>query len=143
MQKIIIIGSPGSGKSRLSKILGEKLNLPVIHLDQLFWKENWVRVSDEVFRERLICELEKDKWILDGNFAKTLKLRLKYSDHVVFMNYPSWLCVLRVLKRVITNKGKTRPDMTEGCPERLDIEFLKYVKNFKKLRLEQIKKDII
>ena len=142
MQRILVIGSPGSGKSRLSKIMAQKLNLPLIHLDQIFWLPNWTPLEKPVFKEKLIEELKKDRWILDGNFASTLKLRLEYCDHVVFMNYPAWLCILRVLKRVITNHGKTRPDMTEGCNEKLDIEFLKYIRDFKKLRLKQLRNDL-
>ena len=138
MQRIIIIGCPGSGKSRLSKILAKKLNLPLIHLDKLYWKPNWQEVSKEEFNELLLNELQKPLWILDGNFGRTLELRLKYADHVILMNYPTLTCILRVLKRVITNRGKTREDMTEGCNEKLDIEFLKYVKKFKKIRLPQM-----
>ena len=140
MKRIIIIGCPGSGKSRLSKILAKKLNLPLVHLDKLFWKPNWQSVSKEQFKELLLEELEKPCWILDGNFWSTLELRLKYADHVILMNYPTVTCILRVLKRVIKNRGKSREDMTEGCNEKLDIEFLKYVRKFKKTRLPQMKK---
>ncbi len=138
MQRIIIIGCPGSGKSRLSKILAKRLNLPLVHLDKLFWKPNWQEVSKEEFDELLIKELEKPAWILDGNFSRTLKLRLQYADHVILMNYPTLVCVFRILKRVIINRGKTRDDMTEGCNERLDLSFLKYVRGFKKKRLPQM-----
>ncbi len=139
MQRIIIVGCPGSGKSRLSKILSQKLNLPLVHLDQIFWEAGWNAVSKEVFKQRLLYELEKERWILDGNFASTLELRLKYCDHVIFMNYPTLTCLLRVLKRVRQNKGKTRPDMTEGCEEKLDLDFLKYIKSFKKTKLPKMR----
>lgn len=140
MQRIIIIGCPGSGKSRLSKILAKRLNLPLVHLDKLFWKPNWEEVSKEHFDKLLVEELKKPSWILDGNFSRTLELRLKYADGVILLNYPALTCVLRVLKRVIKNRGKTREDMTEGCNERLDIPFLKYVRSFKRTRLPQMKK---
>ena len=138
MQRIIIIGCPGSGKSTFSKELAKILNLPLVHLDKLFWKPNWQEVSKEEFDNLLIAELEKPAWILDGNFSRTLELRLQYADHVILMNYPTAVCVFRILKRVILNHGKTRDDMTEGCNERLDLSFLKYVKGFKKKRLPQM-----
>lgn len=139
MERIIIIGCPGSGKSTLGKKLAKTLNLPLVHLDQLFWRENWACIPNEEFDALLLCELKKDKWILDGNFHRTLDLRLDYCDAVILLNYPTLVCYFRVIKRIIANAGKTRSDMTEGCPERFDREFLKYVLSFKKKKLPKIK----
>lgn len=140
MKRIIIIGCPGNGKSRLAKILGEKLNLPVIHLDKLFWLPNWVERSKEEFNEILLDELEKEHWIMDGNFGASLPTRLKYCDHVILLNYPTAVCYFRVLKRVIKNRGKTRADMTEGCNERFDPSFMKYIRTFKRTKLPNLYK---
>lgn len=140
MQRILIIGSPGSGKSRLSVLLGTKLNLPVVHLDKLFWLDGWTSRDKEEFDSLLLKELEKDKWIIDGNFKRTLELRLKYADSVILLNYPSFVCRLRVLKRIVFNRRKTRPDMANNCPERYDRKFMQYVKAFKKESLPAIKK---
>lgn len=142
MKRIIIIGCPGSGKSTLGKKLAKILNLPLVHLDQLFWRENWISIPNEEFDALLLCELKKDKWILDGNFHRTLDLRLDYCDTVILLNYPTPVCYFRVIKRVIANAGKTRSDMTEGCPERFDREFLKYVLSFKKKKLPKIKETL-
>ena len=139
MKKVLIIGCPGNGKSRLAKILGKQLNIPVIHLDQLFWKPNWVECPREEFLQLLTQELEKDAWIMDGNFGNTIPLRLQYADHVILLNYPSWVCYFRVLKRVITNYGKTRDDMTSGCNEKLDLAFMRYIRGFKKNKLPKIR----
>ena len=138
MEKIVIIGCGGAGKSTLARALGDKLDLPVVHLDKLFWRPGWDPVSREEFDVLHSRALAGEKWILDGNFSRTLKLRLQYADHVILMNYPTLVCVFRILKRVIINRGKTRDDMTEGCNERLDISFLKYVRGFKKKRLPQM-----
>ncbi len=139
MQKILIIGSPGSGKSTLATKLGNLLKLPVIHLDQLFWLENWVEKDRKLFKQELIERLKQNKWIIDGCFINTLPLRLEYCDHVILLNYPTLTCAFRVIKRVKTNKGKTRIDMAEGCPERFDFNFLKYVFTFKRKKLAKIK----
>ena len=138
MQKILIIGSPGSGKSTLARKLGNILNLPVVHLDQIFWQENWVEKDKESFDNELIAHLLQEKWIIDGCFIRTLPLRLKHCDHVILLNYPTLTCALRVIKRIVTNKGKTRPDMANNCPERFDFEFMKYILSFKGKKLPKI-----
>ncbi|MBQ8541299.1 MAG: AAA family ATPase [Clostridia bacterium] len=130
MQKILVIGSPGSGKSTFSKILSEKLNIPLVHLDRLWWKDGWVERSREEFDMLLKKELENECWIIDGNYQRTLELRLKYADTVIFFDYNRFLCLWRVLKRVAVNHGKVRADMPLGCPERFDWDFMKYVYHF-------------
>jgi adenylate kinase family enzyme len=130
MQRIVIIGSGGAGKSTLARQLGEKLRLPVVHLDQLFWKPGWVETTQEEFDEKLARELAKPAWIMDGNFNRTIPQRLERCDTVIYLDFHRVTCLLGVLKRILTSYGKTRPDMAEGCPERLDLDFLKWVWNF-------------
>lgn len=130
MQKILIIGSPGSGKSKFSFRLSKKLNIPIIHLDKLFWKEGWVSRSKETFDKLLIEEMEKESWIIDGNYSRTLPMRLEKADTVILFDYSRFVCLWRVLKRVVTNYGKVRADMSEGCRERFDWEFIRYVWSF-------------
>jgi adenylate kinase family enzyme len=130
MQRIVIIGSGGAGKSTLARQLGEKLRLPVVHLDQLFWKPGWVETTQEEFDEKLARELAKPAWIMDGNFNRTIPHRLERCDTVIYLDFHRVTCLLGVLKRILTSYGKTRPDMAEGCPERLDLDFLKWVWNF-------------
>lgn len=130
MQKILIIGSPGSGKSTFSKRLSKKLNIPLVHLDCLWWKEGWIERGREELDALLLTELEKESWIIDGNFSRTLDMRLKYAGTVILFDYNRFLCLWRVLKRVAVNHGKVRDDMPFGCPERFDWEFMKYVYKF-------------
>ena len=137
MQRILIIGCSGAGKSTLARKLGEKTGLPVVHLDALFWKPGWVETEREVFDARVLAELEKPAWIIDGNYARTLPVRLEKCDGVIYLDFPRWLCILGVLKRVLTTYGTVRPDMPEGCPERFDWEFLKWVWNFNRNNREK------
>lgn len=132
MKRVIIIGCGGSGKSTLSRVLSEKTNLPVVHLDKLFWKEGWVNISREEFDNLLNEELKREEWIIDGNYDRTLKERLKKSDTVIYLDYPRMTCLLGVVKRVLSNYGKVRPDMAEGCPEKFDLDFIKWIWNFNK-----------
>ena len=132
MERILVIGCPGSGKSRLSRMLGEKLGLPVVHLDQLWWKPGWENVSVEEFDARLEEVLEGEQWIIDGNFSRTMPLRLRHCDTIIYLDYSRWRCLLGMTQRVLGSHGKVRPDMGEGCPERFDWEFVKFIWNFNK-----------
>ena len=130
MERIVIIGCGGAGKSTLARQLGEKLNLPVVHLDKLWWKPGWVETSRDDFDAKLAQELKKPRWIMDGNFNRTIEVRIAKCDTIIYMDFSRVTCLLGVLKRVITTHGKVRPDMGEGCPERFDLEFLKWVWSF-------------
>lgn len=137
MKRVIIIGCGGAGKSTLARQLGEKTGLPVVHLDKLFWKPGWEEMPKEEFDQSIRRELEKETWIMDGNFDRTLPERIKRSDTVIYLDFSRMACLLGVLKRVVTTYGKVRPDMGEGCPERIDLEFLKWVWNFNKNKREK------
>ena len=132
MERIVIIGCPGSGKSTLARELGEKLNLTVVHLDRLWWTKGWENVSMEEFDERLENALALDSWIIDGNYSRTMDARLEKCDTIIWLDYSRWACLRGMFQRVILNHGKVRPDMAEGCPERFDLEFFKYIWNFNK-----------
>lgn len=137
MERIIIIGCGGAGKSTLARQLGEKLDIPVVHLDKLFWKPGWVEASEEEFDCLLAQELEKAKWIMDGNFTRTLPQRMERCDTIIYMDFSRWACLRGVIKRMLSTYGKVRPDMGEGCPERVDWAFLKWVWNFNKNNRER------
>ncbi len=132
MKRVIVIGCPGAGKTTLAIKLGQKTGLPVVHLDSLFWLPGWTQRPREEFDRLLMEELQKDAWIVDGNYGRTMPLRMEACDTVVCLDSPTIVCILGVIKRVITNHGKTRVDMGKDCPERFDWEFLKFVWNFRK-----------
>lgn len=137
MERIVIIGCGGAGKSTLARQLGDKLGLPVVHLDKLFWRPGWVQVSQEEFDALLQVELEKEKWIMDGNFNRTMQERVARCDTIIYLDFSRFACICGVVKRVLTTYGTVRPDMGEGCPERIDFEFLKWVWNFNKNKRER------
>ena len=132
MKRIIVIGCSGSGKSTLSRRLGQIMQIPVVHLDKLWWKPGWENISREEFDILHQAAMEGPTWILDGNFSRTLSKRLEKCDTVIYLDFNRFTCISGVLKRVIANLGKVRPDMPDGCPERFSWEFLRWVWNFNK-----------
>lgn len=137
-RRIIIIGSGGAGKSTLARQLGSITGTPVIHLDAIYWRPGWQPVGEEEFDARLSAELKKERWIIDGNFGRTLAQRARRSDLVIYLDYSSVVCLCGVIGRRIKYRGRTREDMTEGCEEKLDWEFLKWVVSFKKTKKPEI-----
>lgn len=132
MERIMIIGCGGAGKSTLARQLGEKTGLPVVHLDKLFWKPGWESLSQEEFDLVHQEAISRERWIIDGNFDRTIPQRLSRCDTVLYLDFSRWACVMGVAKRVLTTYGTVREDMGEGCPERFDLEFLKWVWDFNK-----------
>ena len=137
-ERILVIGSPGAGKTTLARALSEKLDLPLVHLDMLHWREGWTEAPREEFDALLGEALARPRWIIDGNYSRTLPLRLSRCDTVVCLDYPRLLCLWGAVKRVLKNAGRSRPDMGPGCPERLDPEFLRYIWNFRKTQRQKI-----
>jgi adenylate kinase family enzyme len=127
MNKIALIGSGGSGKSTMAAKMGEKLNIKVWHLDRLLWKPNWTPTNREEQNQILEELIRKENWIIDGNYNSTLDIRLKAADTIIFLDLPRYICVFRVFKRMVKYRNQTRPDMREGCNEKVDFKFLKWV----------------
>ena len=130
--RIVIFGCGGSGKSTLARKLGEKLNIPVIHLDQIYWRPGWQPITDEEFDKILIEKLSEKEWIIDGNFNRTIPLRLEHCDTAIYLDFSRFTCLRSVIGRVIRYYGKTRPDMGTDCPDKFDLEFLIWIWNFNK-----------
>ena len=137
MERILIIGCGGAGKSTLARQLGEKTGLPVVHLDRLFWHPGWVESTKEEIDEKIAQAMEQPRWIMDGNYNRTMSKRLETCDTVIYLDFSTFACLMGVAKRVITTYGQVRPDMGEGCPERFDWEFLKWVCNYNRNKRER------
>ena len=125
MKKIIVIGCPGSGKSTFSKELHKVTNIPLYHLDMIYWNSDRTRVEKVVFREKLIDILEKDEWIIDGDYLSTLELRLESCDTVFFLDYSVDVCLEGINDRI----GKVRSDIP-WVEYEIDSDFVEYVKTY-------------
>ncbi len=125
-KKIIVVGSPGSGKSYFSKIIGEVMGIEVTHMDMLFWNSDKTYITDDELVNKLNNVMLKDEWIIDGNYKSTMELRLKEASIVFFLDFTTEQCIEGITNRV----GKPRDDMP-WIEESVDPEFLKFVLNFK------------
>ena len=130
MQKIIVIGCPGAGKSTFSRALQGKTDLPPYHLDMLFWNADKTNVSREEFDQKLTRILKQDKWIIDGNYGRTLEMRLKECDTVFLLDFPVSRCLSGVESRI----GKPREDMP-WIEQEFDAKFKDWIINFPKKEL--------
>lgn len=127
MRRVLVIGSGGAGKSTLAARLGARTGLPVIHLDALYWHAGWIETPPDAWARTVAGLLERDEWVMDGNYGGTLDARLAASDTVVFLDLPRLVCLWRVVRRWLRHRGRTRPDMAAGCDEQLTLEFVHWV----------------
>jgi adenylate kinase family enzyme len=127
MQRVLVIGSGGAGKSTFAARLGQRTGLPVIHLDREYWQPGWIEPAPEAWTATITRLVTGERWILDGNFGGSMDLRLQACDTVVFLDMPRLACLWRVLRRRLRHHGSARPDMTPGCDERLSLEFLWWI----------------
>lgn len=130
MKRILVIGSGGAGKSTFANQLGAILELPVIHLDQAYWKPGWEKPSKEEWSATIEQLVAQNEWIMDGNFGGTLPQRIKRADAIILLDISRWICLWRVAKRAVKYRGRHRPDMAPGCQERFDFEFIRWIWNY-------------
>ena len=127
--RIAIIGYSGSGKSTLAKKLGEAYNLPVLHFDKVQFRPNWEirpQKSIEVMTKAFL-DLH-DSWVIDGNYSKLyFERRMAEADVIILLLFGRLSCLNRVHRRYRKYKDSTRTDMADGCKEKLDWEFVKWV----------------
>ena len=138
----MIIGCSGAGKSTLAIKLHQLTQLPVFHLDQYYWKPNWVESTTSEWEPVMKQLAAKEAWIIDGNYGGTMNIRIKRADTIIYLDYSSFSCLWRITKRIFKYHGQARPDMTEGCEERFDWEFYHYVAVYNLTRRKQLLKKL-
>jgi adenylate kinase family enzyme len=126
MERVLVLGGCGAGKSTFARQLGAVLDLPVIHVDAEYFRAGWVEPEPDVWRARVAELTAAPRWIMDGTYHNTLDLRLPHADTAIVLDLPTWLCLTRVLLRIATTYGRVRPDAAPGCPEQFDPEFIAY-----------------
>ncbi|MCA1012506.1 topology modulation protein [Halobacillus halophilus] len=141
MKRIMVMGiSAGAGKSTFARQLGDQLNIRVYHLDAFYWKPGWIEAGFPEFKSKQEEVVERDSWIIEGNYSSTYDLRASHADTIIYLELPLLLCLYRVIKRWWLHRGKTRADMGEGCEEKLDLEFIKFIVTTYHPRKKKMKK---
>jgi len=138
MERVLIIGSNGAGKSTFSQSLSAKAGLPLTHLDQLYWTGNWNVAPRDIFLSAVQQIVTGDKWIIEGNNLSSINTRLPYADTVFWFVFPPIQCVWNVIKREHQYRGKSRPDMPKECISKIDLQFLITVWRFNRNNLQRI-----
>jgi adenylate kinase family enzyme len=123
MRRVLVIGPGGAGKSTFATRLGEQLQIEVKHLDRYYWQPGWVKPAPDEWLKTVESLVSEESWIIDGNYSGTLDLRLKSCDTIIFLDLNRFVCMWRILKRLFRYRQETRPDMAEGCYEKIDLEF--------------------
>ena len=126
-RRIAVIGSPGAGKSTLATAIAQATGLPLIHLDREYWRPGWVEPEATEWATRNARLVAGERWVIDGNYGSSLPARLDRAELVVWLDLPTATCLLGAVRRMTAYRGRARPDMREGCPERLDVEFAKFL----------------
>ena len=132
-KKVLIIGCAGSGKTTLAKQLSKIIDLPIIHMDNYYWTKNWGRKSDDAWHD-IVNELcQQPKWIMDGNYTKTMATRFQHACTIIYLDIPRWKCLLRVMiRRFRLIYNKNRDDIPANCNERMSVEFYRWIWNYPK-----------
>jgi adenylate kinase family enzyme len=138
VERVLVVGAPGAGKSTVAAAIGRHAALPVVHLDQHYFRPGWVEPPQDEWRRTVEGLAGGRKWVIDGNYGSTLDLTFGRADTVVWLDLPTWLCLWRISRRVLRHRGEVRPDMAPGCPERLEWDFFAYTATFRRRKRNRI-----
>ncbi|GKQ50940.1 AAA family ATPase [Bradyrhizobium sp. Ce-3] len=129
MQRVLVMGSSGSGKSTFARRLSAMTGIPTVSIDALFWKPGWIESDKNEFEHRMTEAARAPRWIMDGNYMRhgAGELRRELSDTIIWFDLPRSTCMLGIFRRIAGSYGQVRPEMAEGCPEKIDLEFFRYV----------------
>lgn len=145
MKRIVILGPSGTGKTTLSRRLGEKLRYPILHLDTVYWLKDWEHIDKPSFHRYMVDYMRKhDRWVIDGNYSnnKHFALRLRLADTIILLDYGTGASLKGIYERASKYKHQVRSDMAEGCVEGVDQVFLQYTAFYSKFRLKWLKATI-
>ena len=138
--RINVVGTSGSGKSTFAKSIAKKFNAPYVQLDEIFWKPNWKESCDEEFFSKVEEVVSTDRWILDGNYTRTIPIKWNRVQTVVYLDLPFHVVLYRIIKRSLL-RGIRKEELWHGNRETVwkhlftsDSMILWTIRNFQKNR---------
>lgn len=131
MKRIVIIGCPGAGKTTFSRQLAAITRLPLVHLDYYYHDDKFDYENDKASWRNKVNELvDKNEWIIEGNYKSTFELRFARADTIIYFDYPRRISVWRTLKRRVEYRNKQRAEMPPSWKEKISPKFMKFVWDF-------------
>jgi adenylate kinase family enzyme len=130
VDRIAIVGCGGSGKSQLARELGQLLGIPPVHLDGVYYDRDWHPLDQERFAARQRDLVSAPRWIIDGNYASTLPIRLRVADTVVFLDFAAPVCLLGIAERRFRH-GRGQHDAI-GVYDRITWSFVRYILGYRR-----------
>lgn len=127
-RRILVLGSPGAGKTFLSAALSRHLGLELLHLDDFFWKPGRVRLPTDEWRQLVVQLVQRPAWVMDGTYEASLDLRLPAAQAIVYIRSSRWICLWRVVTRRLLSGWRSAGESARG--HALTAFFVGYVFRF-------------
>jgi adenylate kinase family enzyme len=137
VDRIAIMGCGGSGKSHLARELGARLGITPVHLDARYYDQDWKPLDQEAFADLQRDMVASPRWIIDGNYASTLPIRLQVADTVIFLDLPGWACLLGILQRQVRHGGGQH--QANGEYNRITWNFARYIIGYRKTMAPRVR----
>jgi len=138
VDRIVIIGCGGSGKSHLSRSLGILLGITPVHLDGLYYDQDWKPLDKEQFAALQHSLVTAPRWIIDGNYASSLPIRLQAADTVIFLDLPGWTCLWGIVQRRLRHRGGQHQDI--GVYDRITWDFVRYIHGYRRQMAPRVRR---
>lgn len=129
-RRVMVIGSPGSGKSSLCQTLSEKLSLPLIELDREYWRPGWMRPDPAVWKAEAAALAARDEWVMQGTYPSTMDIRVARADWLVWVDLPMPVCFGHEFRQMLKARREKMAEVAPGCPRRFDLALLRFVWSF-------------
>ncbi len=137
-RRVIIIGSPGSEKAELARVIAERLRLPCIELERLYWRPGWEKPDAQTWQTQVSELAAREAWVMSGTFPSTLDIRVARADWLVWVDLPMPVCFVHKLRDMMRRNGEKRPEVAPGCPQRFDMSLLRFIWTFPSVVLPRI-----
>lgn len=125
MQRVIVVGTSGSGKSTMAQAIANRLGYPHTEIDSLYWEPNWQGADPETLKQRVAQTIAADCWVVDGNYSSVRDMIWRRADTLIWLDYPRWLVMSRIIRRTF-KRMLTREQLWEtGNRESLRNTFSK------------------